>query len=80
MHFLLKFPYMHIETQHLHLAIPLILLSLQLCVFFSLLFLPLWAQKYLYQGIIPGQEFQGYDTAIVSAVLQEKCRAGKEAQ
>lgn len=32
---------MHIETQHLHLEIPLILLSLYFCVFFSLLFLPL---------------------------------------
>lgn len=71
---------MHIETQHLHLATPLILLCLHSCVFFSLLFLPLRAQKCLYQGIIPGQEFQGYDTAIVSAVLEKKCRAGKEAQ
>lgn len=71
---------MHIEIQHLHLAIPLILLSLQFCVFFSLLFLPLRAQKCLYQGIIPGQEFQDYDTAIVNAMLEKKYRAGKEAQ
>lgn len=71
---------MHIETQHLHLAVPLIMLSLHFSVCFFLLFLPLRAQKCLYQGIIPRQEFQGHDTAIVSAVLETKCRAGKEAQ
>lgn len=46
--------------------------SLHFFVCFFLLFLPLRAQKCLYQGIIPRQEFQGCDTAIVS------CRARKE--
>lgn len=60
------------------MAIPLILLSLHFC-FLLLLFLPLRAQKCLYQGIIPRWEFQWYGTAIVSAVLEKICQAGKEA-
>jgi len=64
---------MYIETEHLHLVVPLLLLSLHFCVCFILLFLPLRAQKCLRQGITPRQEFQGCDTAFVSAVLEEKC-------
>lgn len=42
--------------------------------------LRLKAPKCLDQSIIPGQEFQGYDSAIVRAVLGKKRQAGEETQ
>lgn len=79
--FFSELPYMHIliETQHLHLAIFLMLLSFTSAFAFSSYSCPSDLRTVCIK-VIPRQEFQGSDTAIVSGLLEKKYRARKEAQ